>query len=337
MASGRSEAVLKPLRTLIESGSLAGVSDRHLLERFAARRDEMGEAAFSALVERHGPMVLGVCRHLVGDEHAAEDAFQAVFLVLARRAGSIGRPELLGPWLHGVALRVARKARAQAKRRHGCELGEVAMQNLEAFGPGPDDLPLRAEQAAAIHEEIGRLPERYRRAVVLCHFEGLTHSEAARRLGCPNGTVSARLTRARCLLHSRLTRRGLAPGTILLAAALRPRAVSASVPHALAQATVQKALIFATGHGLSNGIAASLAEGILKTKAVAQLTIAALTVTLCGLATGMGTLAIGVWKGDDRPQVQANAQNSTPVRERSPRSAWCRDAASGIVRQHRSI
>jgi RNA polymerase sigma factor (sigma-70 family) len=193
MTSGQSEAVLKPLRTLIESGSLTGVSDRHLLERFAARRDETSEAAFSVLVARHGPMVLGVCRRLVGDEHAAEDAFQAVFLVLARRAGSIGRPELLGPWLHGVALRVTRKARAraQARRRHGCELGDIALDNLEAYGPGPDDLPLRAEQAAAIHEEIGRLPERYRRAVVLCHFEGLTHGEAARRLGCPNGTVSA--------------------------------------------------------------------------------------------------------------------------------------------------
>jgi RNA polymerase sigma factor (sigma-70 family) len=174
MTSGQSEAVLKPLRKLIESGSLTGVSDRHLLERFAARRDETSEAAFSALVARHGPMVLGVCRHLLGDEHAAEDAFQAVFLVLARRAGSIGRPELLGPWLHGVALRVARKVRARSKRRRGLELGEVAMENLEAFGLGPDDLHLRAEQAAAIHEEIGRLPERYRRAIVLCHFEGLT-------------------------------------------------------------------------------------------------------------------------------------------------------------------
>src|SRR4051794_22462210 len=118
MTSGQSAAIVKPLRALIETGSLTGVSDGHLLERFAARRDETSEAAFSVLVARHGPMVLGVCRHLVGNTHAAEDAFQAVFLVLARRAGSIGRPDLLGPWLHGVALRVARKVRARTRRRH---------------------------------------------------------------------------------------------------------------------------------------------------------------------------------------------------------------------------
>jgi RNA polymerase sigma factor (sigma-70 family) len=188
---------------------MTGMTDGELVERFAARRDAGGDAAFALLVARHGPMVLGVCRQILGDEHAAEDAFQAVFLVLARRAGSIRRPDLLGPWLHGVAVRIARKARSQAERRRHRERSEVEMTCVESPGDGPEPWPIRAEEAAAIHEEIGRLPERYRRAVVLCHFEGLTHGEAARRLGCAPGTVGSLVSRARELLRDRLARRGL--------------------------------------------------------------------------------------------------------------------------------
>src|SRR5437016_5611680 len=138
MVQGQSGAVLRPLRILLEAGSMAGMTDVELLERFATHRDAGAELAFAALVARHGPMVLGVCRHWLGDEHAADDAFQAVFLVLARRAGSIRRPDLLSPWLHGVAARIARKARARAARRRRRERPEVAMANVEPACPDPD-------------------------------------------------------------------------------------------------------------------------------------------------------------------------------------------------------
>ena len=178
-------------------------------------------------------MVLGVCRHLLGDEHAADDAFQAVFLVLARRAGSIRRPDLLGPWLHGVAARIARKVRVQAGRRRRREKSEVEMMHVEPAGADADPRPLDHEDAAAVHEEVGRLPERYRRAVVLCHFEGLTQAEAARRLGCAPGTVGSLVSRARDMLRGRFIRRGLSAGAVALAGALEPGSTTAAVPLAL--------------------------------------------------------------------------------------------------------
>ena len=205
MTQCQSRTIPSPVQSLLQTGSMAGMTDLELVDRFASHRDAVGDAAFAALVARHGPMVLGVCRHLLGDEHAADDAFQAVFLVLARRAGSIRRPDLLGPWLHGVAARIARKARAQAERRRRREKAEVEMTHVEPAVRGPDPRRLQAEEAAAVHEEVDRLPERYRRAVVLCHFEGLTHAEAARRLGCAPGTVGSLVSRARDMLRSRLS------------------------------------------------------------------------------------------------------------------------------------
>ena len=192
MSLGQSQAVPKPLQFLLETGSMAGMPDAQLVERFAASRDAAGEAAFALLVSRHGPMVLGACRQLLDEPHTAEDAFQAVFMVLARRAGSIRRPDLLAPWLHGVATRIARKASAQARLRRRREKSEVEMLHIESVSREADARSLRDESAAAVHEELVRLTERYRRAVVLCHFEGLTHAEAARRLGCDsrNGRIT---------------------------------------------------------------------------------------------------------------------------------------------------
>ena len=169
--------------------------------------------------------------------------------MLARRAGSIRRPDLLGPWLHGVAARIARKARGQAHRRRRREKAEVEMTHVEPAGEGPDPSSLCDEEAAAVHEEVGRLPERYRRAVVLCHFEGLTHAEAARRLGCAPGTVGSLVSRARDMLRTRLTRRGLSAGAIVLAGSLEPRLATAAVPMALERATIRAALLFATRAG----------------------------------------------------------------------------------------
>jgi RNA polymerase sigma factor (sigma-70 family) len=175
-------------------------TDRELLARFAAHRDE---EAFTALVRRHGPLVWGVCRRMLSQTQDAEDAFQAVFLVLARKAASVRWHNEVGSWLHAVAIRIARKARGAAARRQTRErqiepMPEVEMPEQQAQELGP-----------LLDEEVSRLPEKYRGPVILCYLQGKTYAEAARLLGWPEGTVSGRLARARDLLHARLTRRGL--------------------------------------------------------------------------------------------------------------------------------
>jgi RNA polymerase sigma factor (sigma-70 family) len=177
-------------------------SDGELLERFVARRDEL---AFAVLVRRHGPMVLGVCRRVLNDWHQAEDAFQVTFLVLARKAGSLARPELLANWLHGVAYRTALKARSQVVRQGEYERQAAAMSPTESQ-PSRSARELRE----VLDEELNRLPEKYRAPLVLCYLEGKTNEEAARLLDWPVGSMSARLTRGRGMLRARLTRHGLA-------------------------------------------------------------------------------------------------------------------------------
>jgi RNA polymerase sigma factor (sigma-70 family) len=208
-------------------------TDGQLMSQFATGQ-EGGEAAFRILIHRHGPMVLGVCRRVLGDEHAAEDAFQATFLVLVKKAGTLRDGDLLTNWLYGVALRVAQKEKARGARRRVVERRAAE----RAAGPAGDDD--RLELRSVIDEEIRRLPERYRLPLVLCHLEGLRHEEAAQRLGCPVGTVESRLSRARQQLRSRLSRRGLAPTAQALGAMLGPPA-GGLVPPSLIDATLQAA------------------------------------------------------------------------------------------------
>src|SRR4051794_5585355 len=222
MANGQSEAVLEPPQGLLDAGPVAGVGDAQLLARFTAHRDELAEIAFAALVRRHGPMVLRVCQQILGDWHTAEDAFQATFLILARKAGTIRQPELLGHWLYGVALRTAREARMRdARRRHHETHG---VDDFEAVANGeagrPEHSLVTREEYDILHEELTRLPERYRVPLVLCELEGLSYQQAAARLRCPVGTIGVRLRRARERLRVRLTRCGLAPTAGLLGALL---------------------------------------------------------------------------------------------------------------------
>src|SRR5262245_30951032 len=204
------------LARIFRGESAAGLSDRELLAQFAGGGDR-AESAFAALVGRHGPMVAAVCRRWLRDPADAADAFQATFLVLVRRAPSIRVEESLGPWLHGVGVRVARRARAAADRRKGRE-----RTNLDAFEPAATaTTPDPADALRAVLDEaLDRLPSAYRRALVLCYLEGSTHEEAAQALNCPVGTVRSRLARGRDLLRSRLTRRGLAPLSPALLAGL---------------------------------------------------------------------------------------------------------------------
>lgn len=277
MARGRIHHALRYLHGLFGRDAPGARADRDLLEAFAGRRDE---AAFAALVERHGPLVWGVCRRVLAHEQDAEDAFQATFLVLARKAGVVPWHQDVGNWLYAVALRVARRAKGRSERQRRRERAAVVPEGLA----DPD--PARRELAALIDEEVGRLPEKYRRPVVLCCLEGKTYAEAARLLGWPEGTTSARLSRARDLLRRRLTRRGLA------LAALPPVFVApagaAPAPSAL---TARHAVAFAAGRG-APGAGSDLAQGVLQTMFRSKLQVVTLTVlALAVVGTGAALVA----------------------------------------------
>ncbi len=183
----------KQIETLQQAGTSAGLGDSQLLERFLQARGESAEAAFAAIVDRHGAMVLRVCRQVLGDEHEAQDASQAAFLILARRAGSIGRKDSVACWLHGVALRVASRLQLAAVRRRRREQrgGEIMMARRDVnhgiVEPGDGD------RWARLHGELRRLPETFRAPLVLCYLEGLTQEQAAAQVGCPLGTIQSRL------------------------------------------------------------------------------------------------------------------------------------------------
>jgi RNA polymerase sigma factor (sigma-70 family) len=231
MNCDRSGAVLRQVHLLFRSGTVAGMTDGQLLERFAKRRGPESEAAFAALVARHGSMVLGVCKQLLGDTHDADDAFQAAFLTLADKAGALRQPDRVGPWLYGVAVRKSRKLKQQRERRRRHERRREATNGEKA----PEELNAgHGESMAALHEEIARLPEKYRAPIVLCYLQGHTHETAAAALGWPLGTVRGRLARARDQLRARMTARGAAPAGLVPA--------SGSVPTTLADAVVSAAV-----------------------------------------------------------------------------------------------
>jgi RNA polymerase sigma factor (sigma-70 family) len=236
------------------------VGDEQLLERFAVGRDELAELAFAALVRRHGPMVLPVCRQVAGDRHTAEDAFQATFLVLARRAGSIRSPERLALWLHGVALRTAREARRHAARRRQREMEAPGAFRFEPIdqGSAPEWSAIRREELEVLHDEVARLPAAYRAVVVLCELEGLTYQEAALRLRCPVPTVGVRLRRARQRLRLRLSWRGVAPTVALLEALFGADAASSWLPAALVAATLRAATGLVTNSAGASGLASAV-------------------------------------------------------------------------------
>ena len=204
MIPGKTSSVVRQLDVLWTSGSLTGMSDAQLLGRFAEARDSTAESAFRELINRHGSMVMGVCRQILRHPHDADDAFQATFLVLVRKARSIRVGESLAPWLYGVAYRTAHRARAIASRYRS-----AAVEQLEEPMESSSDHACHFDLRPLLHEELNRLPGKYREPIVLCHLEGKSHEEAARLLKWPVGTVSGRLSRGRELLRSRLKRRGM--------------------------------------------------------------------------------------------------------------------------------
>jgi RNA polymerase sigma factor (sigma-70 family) len=279
--------------------------DPELWGRYVARGDR---DAFAALVARHSPMVLGVCRRLLGNHHDAEDAFQATFLILARKAHSVSRPELLGPWLYRVAYRTALEARARSgRRREGPMTDDVPAPELpERFEP---------EVRAVLDEELSRLPEKYRAPLVLCYLEGKTTQDAARALGCPRGTVLSRMARGRDRLRRRLERRGLdSAGPALAAGQHRGAASAAEVPPDLAAAAGRAA----HGGGAAPAPARSLADDVLRGMARQRLVRGSVIGLVVLFATGVGffvyraaargpAAAPAVARAEDRPPDPAPA------------------------------
>ncbi|HEY1187430.1 MAG TPA: sigma-70 family RNA polymerase sigma factor [Gemmata sp.] len=260
------------------------VPDGDLLARFVSSRDE---EAFAELVRRHGAMVFAVCRRVTGRAHDAEDAFQAAFLVLAKRAGHLTRPELLANWLYGVACRTALDARAARRRTED----RVVFAAPEPVAPEPPDDT--AELRRVIDEELAQLPDKYRSAVVLCDLEGLPRTAAAQQLGIPEGTLSSRLAYARKLLAGRLTRRGVTASAGAVSAVLTRDALATTVPPRTAHTLARLAARFARERGTAplgaSPEVTSLTEGALKAMLVTRLRQAfAIGLLTCGLI-GVGS------------------------------------------------
>jgi RNA polymerase sigma factor (sigma-70 family) len=283
MIRGLFPSVLRQLGRSRGQGPADAASDGDLLRAYALRRDE---AAFATLLDRHGSMVFGVCRRLLWDAQDAEDAFQATFLVLARKAGVIEATGSVAPWLHSVACRVALKARTETLRRRQYVREVAEMPDVPEGEPALSE-PLRRELQGVLDEELQRLPAKYRAPLVLCYLEGKSNVEAARELGWTKGTVSGRLARARDLLRGRLRRRGFALGAAALPALLDPGRLRAAPPPTLAAATLRGAAALPATAGLSPRVQA-LAEPLLRPRPHARLL--AVVTWLCLGSAALGAL-----------------------------------------------
>jgi RND family efflux transporter MFP subunit len=303
------DAGVRQLRTLFNLGTVGELTDGQLLEWFATERGEAAELAFAALVERHGPMVLRVGRGVLGDTNDAQDAFQATFLVLVKRARRLWVRDSLGPWLHQVAYRTASCARATAARHRRLE--RLVARSERESRPERD-----FELERLLHEEIDRLPERYRAPVVLCDLEGRTYEQAARHLGCPIGTVQSRLSRARQRLRDRLIRRGVAAEAGSLAVAGVLKTPASIFPPTLLDATTAAALHYAATGSVVRGSAVILAEGVLRTMSMTQWWKVA-TVLLVAGATASGAGWLGP-AGDPATQTPSGKQDKAAVGRDTP-------------------
>ena len=304
MSASRKVLAIRELGRLFGSGALP-LDDGALLACFLEEGDEL---AFEAIVERHGSMVLGVCRRLLGDSHDADDAFQATFLVLVRRAGQIRDSARLGPWLYGVATRIATKARAREIKRRG------RLKAVSADIPAPSDRQRESfELRPILDAELGKLSPKLREILVLCLLEGLTAEEASHQLACPVGTVKSRLARGREALRGGLTARGLAPAAALAVVAGTPRSALASpVSRALFLSTVR---IGSLAPQRIPQTVVALTKGITTSMLHKSTVLAAV---FCG---GLGLAGGGVFawqKSHAGPfEPQAEKQNNEPARQES--------------------
>jgi RNA polymerase sigma factor (sigma-70 family) len=321
MRTSPTDSLIDHLRRAVLLPDGVGLGDGELLERFIERHDE---AAFAVLVNRHGPMVWGVCRRLL-HEHDAEDAFQATFLVLARKAASIRSKGMVGNWLYGVAHQTALQVRRTAARRRAKEVQVTKMPDIKALEPGPwaDIQPL-------LDEELTRLPEIYRAVIVLCDLEGRTRKKVASHLGVPEGTVAARMARARAMLAKRLTQRGVTLSGGALAAVLAQQAASAGVPKSVVVSTIKAVSLLAAGKAAATGVVsvkvAALTEGVMKAMLFNKLKWPIAVVLILGfMATGAATLMTNrtaAGQDDKKPTAEKLVEPAKQQKEKEPFTAW---------------
>jgi RNA polymerase sigma factor (sigma-70 family) len=298
MALGQLNRLVQHLRRSLR-GCAGDVTDGELLEAFVATADP---EAFEGLVRRHGPMVLGVCQRVLRHRHDAEDAFQATFLVLARRAASVWPREQVGNFLYGVAYHTARDAQRRIARRR---TREKPMRDTEPAAPAPDGW---GELWPLLDQELSRLPDRYRVPIVLCDLEGRTRKEAAHLLGCPEGTISGRLSRARALLARRLGRHGLVLSAATVAATLAHGKAIALVGAPLVSATVRAATT-SIATGVVSSTILSLAEGVIRAMWIHKVKTTA-TLLILGLI-GLGAAAVTFQaQAQDKPALKAPLKKS---------------------------
>ena len=314
MSKARDSALLQQIHTLFNVGTLGGLTDGQFLERFTACNGEVAELAFAALVERHGPMVLRVCLSVLREPNDAQDAFQATFLVFSARAGSIRKRDSLSSWLHGVARRIAACAKAAAARRRKYERRAAERAVISVDGGVQDEVAL------ALHEELGRLPEKNRTPIILCYLEGLSHEQAAQQLRWPVGTVRSRLARGRERLRGRLVRRGLALSAGLLEGALSAEAAPVAIRASLVSVTAEAAVGCASSRLFTTRVISEsvslLVEGAIRAMFVTRMKLAVLA---CGLI-GTGAF-VAVQQVRSAPQAQARTVQGEVTERHADRSA----------------
>ena len=319
MPGGPSRVVLKDLHTLFLVGTAGGLTDGQLLERFLNQRDDAGEAAFRALVERHAPMVLRICRDVLADLHEAEDASQATFIVLACKAGSIRKRDSIASWLFGVASRVAAQAKSRGarRRRHEARVAELAAAAIVTNDARLDWLEL--------YEEIDRLPEHLRAPLVLCYWKGHSQPEAAAQLGCPVRTLQNRLAQGRERLRNRLTSRGVSPSVGLCEASIGHRGALISVPTTWMETTVRAALTtvkLTMAAGAVSAPVAALTEGMLRMMFRAKLkSVVSALLSVSVLTVGMGVLVHRTAGAPEQQPQASTAANAASAASRADEPA----------------
>ncbi len=319
----RDGAILGQLRTLYNIGTIRDLTDGQLLERFATDGPEQAELAFSAIVERHEAMVWRVCLAILRNQHEAEDAFQATFLVLARKARSLWVRDSLGPWLHQVACRTASCLRTTIIRRRKHEQQSAAKSATRFVEVGTERDP---DRDAAIHEEINRLPGKYRAPVVLCDLEGRTHQEAARFLGWPIGTVKSRQSQGRGLIRHRLARRGLGLAVAGVAVESLGQNAFAAMPAGVLRSTVNAAMTQSGRMLAASGASAhvlALSQGVLRAMLWTRVRLLAVATVVLGIASGGALVYVRGAQESAKPAGQPlrQAPKTATVQQKDPKRA----------------